>query len=218
VGARAFDGNSCDVLTLARQIEQATILMQDTGAKPNTAWANLGCRGVDADKPEIEISRRVMKTRLTELQEKTLERRQAIEPVIGHQKADHRMGRCHLKGAPGGKLHAVPCAAGCNIRWLLRMIGKKGLRALLPAPRAMAAIAVRSEQRLGIRLHIARMRLRHRCERTSYTLAAGCNERPEATIAALPRSHPGASGRPTSRRVAPRPSGFPTLPGLVEGV
>ena len=27
-----------------------------------------------------------------------LKRRQAIEPIIGHLKSDHRMDRCHLKG------------------------------------------------------------------------------------------------------------------------
>ncbi|MCY1546089.1 hypothetical protein D9M68_820660 [compost metagenome] len=37
------------------------------------------------------------------------------------------MGRCHLKGAQGDRLHAVLCAAGYNIRWLLRMIARKGV-------------------------------------------------------------------------------------------
>jgi len=37
------------------------------------------------------------------------------------------MQRCHLKGAEGDALHAVLCAAGFNIRWLLRMISKKGV-------------------------------------------------------------------------------------------
>jgi IS5 family transposase len=46
---------------------------------------------------------------------------QAIEPIIGHLKADHQMNRCHLKCADGNSLHA----AGYNIRWLLRMIVKK---------------------------------------------------------------------------------------------
>ena len=56
-----------------------------------------------------------------------LKRRQAIEPIIGHLKSDHRMNRCHLKGAQGDSLHAVLCAAGYNIRWLLRMIIQKGI-------------------------------------------------------------------------------------------
>jgi IS5 family transposase len=37
------------------------------------------------------------------------------------------MNRCHLKGSLGDSLHAVLCAAGYNIRWLLRMIIKKGV-------------------------------------------------------------------------------------------
>ena len=49
------------------------------------------------------------------------------EPIIGHLKTDHRMNRCHLKGSQGDSLHAVLCAAGFNIRWLLRMIIKKGI-------------------------------------------------------------------------------------------
>jgi IS5 family transposase len=62
---------------------------------------------------------------------KLLKRHQAIEPIIGHLKADHRLNRCHLKGEIGDRIHAVLCATGYNIRWLLRMIIKKGLRALL---------------------------------------------------------------------------------------
>ncbi|PUE63273.1 hypothetical protein B9Z45_00985 [Limnohabitans sp. 2KL-17] len=37
------------------------------------------------------------------------------------------MNRFHLKGSTGDSLHAVLCSAGFNIRWLLRMIAKKGL-------------------------------------------------------------------------------------------
>ncbi|EQD69328.1 ISXoo5 transposase, partial [mine drainage metagenome] len=41
-----------------------------------------------------------------------LRRRQAIEPVIGHLKADHGLRRYWLKGAQGDALHAVQCAVG----------------------------------------------------------------------------------------------------------
>jgi IS5 family transposase len=37
------------------------------------------------------------------------------------------MDRCHLKGETGDRLHAVLCAAGYNIRWLLRIIARKGI-------------------------------------------------------------------------------------------
>ena len=55
---------------------------------------------------------------------------QAIETLIGHTKADHRMDRCWLQGALGDALHALCCAAGYNIRWLLRAIARLGLGAL----------------------------------------------------------------------------------------
>jgi IS5 family transposase len=86
---------------------------------------------VDKDNPAIEIKHRGKDKRLTDEERRLLKRRQAIEPIIGHLKTDHRMDRCHLKGAEGDALHAVLCAAGYNIRWLLRMIVKKGLGLLL---------------------------------------------------------------------------------------
>jgi IS5 family transposase len=101
--------------------------MQATGMKPQTVYVDLGYRGVDQANPGIDIKHRGKFKSLTEQEKKMLKRRQAIEPIIGHLKADHRMNRCHLKGANGDSLHAVLCAAGYNIRWLLRMIVKKGL-------------------------------------------------------------------------------------------
>ena len=35
------------------------------------------------------------------------------------------MGNCHLKGEIGDRLHAVLCAAGYHIQWLLRMMARK---------------------------------------------------------------------------------------------
>ena len=56
-------------------------------------------------------------------------RRKAIEPIIGHLQADHRLNRCHLKGEIGERIHAVLYAEGYNLRWLPRMIAKKDVRA-----------------------------------------------------------------------------------------
>ena len=128
VGARTFTGNPYDGHTLREQLEQATILMQETGVKPTTAYVDLGYRGVDADNPGVAIKHRGKYKTLTTQERKLLKRRQAIEPIIGHLKADHRMDRCHLKGEKGDSLHAALCAAGYNIRWLLRMIARKGVR------------------------------------------------------------------------------------------
>ncbi len=136
VGARAFPGNPYDGHTLGEQVEQAAILMQATGMKPATAYVDLGYRGVDKDNAGLDIKHRGKFKSLTEEEKKSLKRRQAIEPIIGHLKADHRMNRCHLKGSIGDSLHAVLCAAGFNIRWLLRMIAKKGIGLFLGLLRA----------------------------------------------------------------------------------
>ncbi len=141
VGARAFHGNPYDGHTLHEQLEQATILMQDSAAKPATAFVDLGYRGVDRDNPDVHIVHRGKSKRITEQERKLLKRRQAIEPIIGHLKADHGMDRCHLKGAQGDRLHAVLCAAGYNIRWLLRMIARKGIAFLQRLYLRLCAVA-----------------------------------------------------------------------------
>jgi hypothetical protein len=50
---------------------------------------------------------------------------------------DHRMDRCWLQGAMGDALHALSCAAGYNVRWLLRAITRLGLGGLFYALSAM---------------------------------------------------------------------------------
>ena len=127
VGARSFAGKPYDGHTLNEQLQQAGILMQETGQEPLTAYVDLGYRGVDADNPRTAIKHRGKYKSLTDRERKLLKRRQAIEPIIGHLKADHRMHRCYLKGEKGDRLNAVLCAAGYNIQWLLRMIAKKGV-------------------------------------------------------------------------------------------
>ena len=84
--------------------------------------------------PEVEcISKGKARNRyesMTKLERKRLKRRQAVEPVIGHVKHDHRMIRCHLIGSLGDALHAIACAAGYNIRWLMRAMLRLGLKGL----------------------------------------------------------------------------------------
>jgi IS5 family transposase len=48
-----------------------------------------------------------------------LRRRSAVEPVIGHAKGEHRMGRNFLKGAHAATANAVLATAGYNFRRLL---------------------------------------------------------------------------------------------------
>ena len=61
-----------------------------------------------------------------------MKRRAAVEPVIGHTKAEHRMGRNYLKGRDGDRINAVLAAAGYNFSLLLRWLARF-LRALFQA-------------------------------------------------------------------------------------
>ncbi|MBM7488187.1 hypothetical protein ACVWWI_006262 [Bradyrhizobium sp. USDA 3686] len=51
-----------------------------------------------------------------------LRRRAAVEPVIGHLKAEHRMGRNYLWRRQGDAANAVLAAAGYNFRRLIRWL------------------------------------------------------------------------------------------------
>ena len=59
------------------------------------------------------------KRRVTPQIKREFKRRAAIEPVIGHLKEHHRMGRNHLAHASGDAINAVLAAAGYNFRRLL---------------------------------------------------------------------------------------------------
>ena len=127
LGARTFPGNPYDGHILRAALEQATILMQDWAVAIRHVVVDLGFRGVDADNPGLRIIHRGTFKSLTAEQRTWLRRRSAVEPAIGHLKADHRLDRCWLKGALGDALHALSCAAGYNIQWLLRAIVRLGL-------------------------------------------------------------------------------------------
>jgi transposase, IS5 family len=113
---------------LAAQLEQTANLMQDLGRAPKRAIVDLAYRGVDGDNPGVEIIQLGKYKSLTKLKRKWLERRHAIEPLIGHTKADHSIQRCWLKGALGDALPALSCAAGYIIRLLLRAIAAKAAK------------------------------------------------------------------------------------------
>ena len=129
LGARTFPGNPYDGHILSAVLEQATNLMQDHPVRLKEIIVDLGFRGVDADNPGVEIIHRGKYKSLTSQQKRWLRRRQAVEPAIGHLKSDNRMDRCWLQGTLGDALHTIGCAAGYNLRWLLRAVARLGLGA-----------------------------------------------------------------------------------------
>jgi len=113
-------GAAC--LSVRRACSRALMRFLDLPVKIKQIVVELGFRGVDADNPDMGIIHRGKIKSLSRHQKTWLRRRQAVEPAIGHLKSDHRMERCWLQGAVGDALHAVSCAAGFNLRWLLRAI------------------------------------------------------------------------------------------------
>ena len=127
LGARTFPGNPYDGHILSAVLEQAANLTQDIAVTIKHVVVDLGFRGVDADNPDKQIIHRGKFKSLSQQQKAWLKRRTAVEPAIGHLKSDHRMDRCWLQGALGDALHSISCAAGYNLRWLMRAIVRLGI-------------------------------------------------------------------------------------------
>ena len=55
-----------------------------------------------------------------------MKRRAAVEPIIGHLKAEHRMERNYLKGRGGDRINAALATVGFNfhlpIRWFAALL------------------------------------------------------------------------------------------------
>ncbi len=62
------------------------------------------------------------KRRVTPQIKRELRRRSAVEPVIGHLKSEHRMGRNYLWHRQGDATNAVMAAVGYNFRRLIRWL------------------------------------------------------------------------------------------------
>jgi len=102
--------------------------MRDTGITPQTVYVDRGYRRKKKDRLTLRTLLPDMKRQMIEGERKLASRRQAIEPIIGHLKSDHRLDRCYLKGQTGDAMHAVLCAVGYNIKWLMRRILQKGIK------------------------------------------------------------------------------------------
>lgn len=113
---------------MAEQLEQTTLLLENVGVEPKQVIVDPSYRGSDKDNPDVEIIYRGKYRSPSRTQRRWLRRRQAVELVIGHLKAEHRMDKCWLQGQLGDALHAVLWAAGFNLCWLMRAVARMGLR------------------------------------------------------------------------------------------
>jgi IS5 family transposase len=130
--AKALHGNPFDGHTLGPVIAD---LEQLTGVETRRIHVDKGYRGHNhQEKFRVWITGQAR--RVTRPIRREMKRRAAVEPVIGHTKAEHRMGRNYLKGRDGDRSNAVLAAAGYNfsllLRWLRRLLHAL-IQALFPA-------------------------------------------------------------------------------------
>lgn len=114
---QALPGNPYDGHTLATVIPD---LEQSIGASLARIITDAGYRGHHAPKEKrFKVYVAGSKRGLTPALKRAFRRRAAVEPVIGHLKNEHRMGRNHLAHSTGDAINAVLAAVGYNFRRLL---------------------------------------------------------------------------------------------------
>jgi IS5 family transposase len=118
--AKALPGNPYDGHTLKDVIAETERL---TGREIDRAYVDKGYRGHDAPNPG-RVFKSGQKRGVHGQIKKELRRRSAIEPVIGHCKADGHLGRNFLKGRLGDQINAVMSAVGYNLRLILKWLRK----------------------------------------------------------------------------------------------
>ena len=118
--AKALHGNPYDGHTLGPVVADLEKL---TGVETRRIHVDKGYRGHNhPHKFRVWISGQVR--RVTAAIRREMKRRAAVEPVIGHIKAEHRMDRNYLKGRDGDRSNAVLAAAGFNFGLLLRWLAE----------------------------------------------------------------------------------------------
>jgi IS5 family transposase len=110
---RPFDGH-----TLKPMIEG---LQSWTGIEPDRIYVDKGYQGHDYPK-KLRVFKSGQKRGVTKAIKKELKRRSVIEPIIGHVKHEHRLGRNYLRGWLGDKMNALLAAAGYNFRLVLNWL------------------------------------------------------------------------------------------------
>jgi transposase, IS5 family len=117
---RALPGNPYDGHTLATIIPDMEALIGNIIERP---LADKGYRGHNAPADyKFRVFTSGQKRRVTSKIKRELRRRSAVEPIIGHLKSEHRMGRNYLWHREGDAANAVLAAVGYNFRRLIRWL------------------------------------------------------------------------------------------------
>jgi IS5 family transposase len=118
--ARALPGNPYDGHTLAEIIPDMERLI---GAGIERILTDAGYKGHNAPlSHKFRVFTAGQKRRVTPAIKREMRRRAAVEPVIGHIKNEHRMGRNYLAHAKGDAINAILAAAGYNFSLILKWL------------------------------------------------------------------------------------------------
>ena len=117
---KALPGNPYDGHTLATVIPDMEALVGNTIAR---ILADKGYRGHNAPPDyRFKVYTSKQKRRVTPQIKREMKRRSAVEPVIGHLKEEHRMGRNYLWYRRGDAANAVLAGIGYNFRRLIQWL------------------------------------------------------------------------------------------------
>lgn len=130
IGALNIPGNDYDGHTLDAALEQQQRL---TGHKLKEAFVDRGYRGRKEVLGTTIHTPKTFSSKLTNYRKAKLKegftKRAAIEPKIGHLKADHRLSRNFYKGFKGDNINVMLAAAAMNFKRMMN-IWKDNLLAL----------------------------------------------------------------------------------------
>jgi IS5 family transposase len=118
--AKALPGNPYDGHTLQTVVPD---IERTIGNQLERILADAGYRGHTAPlSHKFRVFTAGQKRRVTPAIKREMRRRSAIEPVIGHIKGEHRMGRNYLAGEDGDAINAILAAAGYNFSLLIKWL------------------------------------------------------------------------------------------------
>src|SRR5439155_1063680 len=106
-GDHGLEGRFAHLLSLSRRVRE-----QQRGQRGHNAPADY----------KFKIYTSKQKRRVTPALKREMRRRSAVEPVIGHLKDEHRMGRNYLAHRNGDLNNAILAAVGYNFRRLIKWL------------------------------------------------------------------------------------------------
>jgi IS5 family transposase len=112
VGAYNFTHTVHDSKTIPDALEQYERL---TGSEASEVYVDRGYRGITQYK-ETKIQLPKPQKNISKAKRAKHSKRAAIEPIIGHLKANYRMGRNFLKGIKGDHINVILAAAAMNFK------------------------------------------------------------------------------------------------------